>query len=351
MSRRAKGPWYWVQRDSWCATIDGRRVVLVKGRGAEREARRAWHRLMGEDRSAKTPALLPLRQLCGLFLDQAKPRVAPATYEYYKRILDSLTTAHPKLDSGVARPYHIDQWLALHTWAQGTRRGAIAVTKVMFRWAKRRGYLDADPMADLEKPAQPKREVIPSPEQARTIMDAIPEDDPYRFFLVTIWATGCRPGEAAKVEAKDIDADGTWTIVGKTTAKTGRMRKVYATPGVAELCRALAAAHPEGPIFRNSHGHPWNRRAYGQRMRRLRTKLGMGPEVVCYSFRHLFATDAQEKGVPPADVAALLGHSSVAMLSTYSKLHTRDDHLRTAARFREASRSDPPEAPGTSDEG
>lgn len=351
MGRKSAGPWYWAHRDSWCATIDGSRIILAKGRGAEREARREWHRIMGEGPPARPTSAMPLRNLCNLFLDQVKPRVAEATYTYYSRTLSSLLEAHGNVEAGAMRPYHLDQWLALHDWSQNTRRGAITITKILFRWAKRRGYLESDPMAEVERPGQVRREAIPSPEQALAILGAI-RRPPFKDFLLAIWGTGCRPGEAAKVEAKDIDAEGTWVLDGKTTRRTGQKRRVFPPPAIVELCRVKALENPEGPIFRDSHGKPWHRESYGLRMRRLRRKLGMGREVVCYAFRHLFATDAEERGVPPATVAALLGHSSVSQLWTYSKLHARDDHLRDAVdRVRGLSRSGPPAGPGTPGEG
>lgn len=53
---------------------------------------------------------------------------------------------------------------------------------------------------------------------------------------------------------------------------------------------------------------------------------------MAYTNRHTFGTDALERGVPDADVAALMGHKGTEMLhAVYSKLHKKHEHLRQAA--------------------
>jgi integrase len=130
----------------------------------------------------------------------------------------------------------------------------------------------------------------------------------------------------------DLEA-GTWTLPEhKTRRKTQKPRVVYLTPVLLELTRTLAQRHPTGPLFRNRDGRPWNRNAIRCRFRRIREKLGLGGGVVAYLYRHGFATDALERGVPSATVAELLGHEGTRMLAThYSHLAEKREHLRRAA--------------------
>jgi integrase len=54
--------------------------------------------------------------------------------------------------------------------------------------------------------------------------------------------------------------------------------------------------------------------------------------ATAYGYRHTYATSALAKGVPDATVAALLGHSSTAMLHRhYSHLTSQAKVLRNAA--------------------
>lgn len=55
-----------------------------------------------------------------------------------------------------------------------------------------------------------------------------------------------------------------------------------------KLCRLLLVEHPEGSIFRNTHGKPWSRNAIRMRFRQLRQKLHLEPRVVAYCYRHSF---------------------------------------------------------------
>lgn len=97
-----------------------------------------------------------------------------------------------------------------------------------------------------------------------------------------------------------------------------------------DLCRELIAKHPAGPIFLNSRGKPWTRNAIRMRFRNLRRKLKL-KGVVAYCYRHTFATDGLERGVPIATMAELLGHSSTAMLSAhYGHLSQKGTYLRQA---------------------
>lgn len=146
--------------------------------------------------------------------------------------------------------------------------------------------------------------------------------------------TGCRPGEVAKVTAKDVDLDqGLWILKQhKTAKKTGKPRLVYLSPDALELTRGLVARRANGLLFLNSKGLAWTRNAIRMRFRNLRKKHPELEGVVAYTYRSSFATDALELGVPDASVAALLGHTNTATLHKhYVRLSGRLEHLKEAA--------------------
>lgn len=331
MAGKAKGPWFWDQRKRWCATIGGKRVVLDADN--EKAAIEEWHRRMAKAPNAKAAGSeLLAREVLRLHVDFVKDNREPLTYEWYVQHSKSFCKLHGALRASDVRPHHVDSWIASHEWAKSTRRGAISAIKIAFSWAKKRGHIEDNPLAMVEKPARSRRASIITAEQVDRFREEM-KDGPFRdLFLVVMW-TGCRPSEACKVEAKDFDAvAGTWTLHGKTTGVTGKKRVVYLPEEALSLCQALAKARPRGPLFLNAEGNPWNRHSYGHRVRRMRAKLGLGTEVVMSSLRHLFITDALVRGVPIASVAELAGHTSVAMVSeVYSMLHQRTDHLREAA--------------------
>jgi integrase len=166
-------------------------------------------------------------------------------------------------------------------------------------------------------------------------MLAVAKGQAFRDLLVALRLTGCRPSEIATLTADRVRLDeGLWLVKNKTRRKTGLgFRPVYLDKPMLDLSRRLLAAHPEGLLFRNMAGGRWQTRIIVNRFLRLRAKLGYGPECTAYAFRHLYITDALERGIPPATVAELVGHSSLTMIfRIYSKLRLRTDHLRDAAR-------------------
>ncbi len=60
--------------------------------------------------------------------------------------------------------------------------------------------------------------------------------------------------------------------------------------------------------MRTKRGNPWTGRSITERMQKLKKTAGV--KAMAYGF----ATDALKNGLPDAQVAALLGHSSTAML-------------------------------------
>jgi site-specific recombinase XerD len=95
------------------------------------------------------------------------------------------------------------------------------------------------------------------------------------------------------------------------------------------LSKRLIERHPEGPLFRNEDGNPWNRNAIRCRFRRVREKLNLGGDLVAYLYRHAVATDLLESGTGLAQAAEILGHKGTEMVMRhYQKLKHRRDHLR-----------------------
>jgi integrase len=332
MAGKAKGPWKWGQRNRWCATINGKRVPLDADPDDEKAAWKEWHeRMAARDRPARRSEDLPVRSVLTLHDDFVKDNRAAHTYDWYVRHSKSFCKAHGHLTVGEFRPHHIDSWVGSHEWAASTRRGAISAIKIAFAWAKKRGYIESNPIEGIERPHANRRQAIISTDQLKAFRDEM-KDGAFRDLFMAVLETGCRPGEACKVEARHFDPQaGTWTLHGKTTSRTGKLRVVYLTDAMIEMSARLAKCNPSGAMFRNSQGTPWTRHSYGHRVRRMREKLKLGREVVLSSLRHLFITDSLERGVPIATVAEVVGHSNVTMISqVYSMLHQRSDHLREA---------------------
>lgn len=338
---RAPKAWYREDRDTWHATIRGVRHKLATGKNSGKAAEKELHRLLGGDDPRERPSAKPgtgqsAEWICFRLLDHVNREKAQATYEWYGRHLLSFAADCGKLPAREIRPFHVTAWLDKHRWGPTTRAGAITAVKRAFRWAKRQGYLESNPIEDMERPRVHRREEILTTAQFDAIL-ADAGDEAWRRFLVALSQTGCRPGELAALEIRgkdsrvDLEA-GTWTVLNKTRHKRDRTRTIHLTPAMRAMTAELVEARKEGLLFVNSRGRAWTRNAMACRFRRIREKLGFGVEATAYSLRHLYVTDALEREVPIATVAELVGHADTTMISrVYSKLGKRSDHLREAA--------------------
>lgn len=358
MARRPE-PWYWAARDGWYVCLRGKQIPLARGQANKAVAWEEYHRLMvaeGSPIETPRPGRLTTRDLFNLFLIETAAAVArddltQVTYDGYERFLVGAAAAFGGVRAAELKPLHVNQWAnGLHPrrvrrggtaetiqapWGPTTRHNAITAVKVAFRWARRQGLIRENPIADLAKPTPRRREAIPTGDQVEGVLDAT-RDREFRDLVLAIGETGCRPGEVAGVTAAMVDLDaGTWTVPNKTRRRTGEpTRTVYLTPVMVELSRRLVEARPDdGPIFRNTRGNPWTRHAVACRFGELKRKLGMGPEAAANALRHLYITDALERGVPIPELAELVGHRDATMiLRVYSKLSERREHLKAAAR-------------------
>lgn len=333
MARKPGKPWKWKQRNRWCATIRGERVVLDADPEDEQAAVTEWHRRMAAPAAVEEQVGFDItaKYLLKLHQEHVRETRSPRTAAWYEEQAKSFGAAFGHIQADQIQPEHIARWVARHQWAPSTRRGAIGAIKAAFRWACKRKLIPADTLAEVERPRATRREKILSAEQVEAIKK-FSKEDPFGILFFAVSQTGCRPGEACAVQAKHFDPIArTWTLPFKTSSVTGKLRVVYLPPLVVELCKKLAVEHPEGPLFRNARGRPWKRHGYGHRLRRMRKGLGLGPEAVMSCLRHLFVTDALISGQSVATVAVLAGHSNTRMVDeVYSMLHQRTDHLRQA---------------------
>jgi integrase len=165
--------------------------------------------------------------------------------------------------------------------------------------------------------------------QHEALLAAAPQA--YKDALATLWATGCRPCELSRVEARHLDSKASAFILAEHKAeRTGRPRVILLPPSALALCQQLAERHPAGPLFRDTKGKPLTPERLRNWIFKTRSRLGLG-RVICYGYRHSLAMDALAKGVPDAQVAELLGHSGTAMLHRhYSHLTARAKALQEA---------------------
>jgi integrase len=373
-------PFFRTARNAWYVQVAGKQILLGPDR---EEAFRRYHELMGRAKADPQPVSTDaVLGVLDAFLDWCQKHKAGRTYDWYRGYLESFArTIPPGLSIGRLKPFDVQKWLdANPRWKTG-KRGAVIAVQRAFNWAVRMGLIENNPVRALEKPRAGRRDHVISDDQFRTILSLV-QDVQFRDLLSVCWDTGCRPQEVLSVEAAHVDVEGgCWVFPVHESKGKEHQRIVFLTDPALAITRTLMAAHPDGPLFRNTDGRPWSASALNCRFARLRLALGrrkldeLGltpprlrrltkpqrrdesvrrshreavlerrhqiavlarrhvPRYSLYTFRHSWCTHALERGVDAVTVATLMGHKDTTMISRhYAHLMHRRDHLRESVR-------------------
>jgi integrase len=376
-------PFFRKDRRLWYVQISGRQINL----GPERDAAFAQYRdLMATPQPAPMPvvpasAAQLVVVLCDKFLDWVQRHRSAGTYQWYWWRLQSFVRCYPNLTIEELKPFHVQEWVDAKNIAPTTKRS--------IKWAHRQGYIDANPLAEMEAPSAERREVLITEEEYADLLGAI-RDPGFYDLVVTTWETGCRPQESLRVEARHVDLQNQRWVFPKLESKTKQMtRVVYLTDAALTIARRLMVTYPTGPLFRNSRGEPWMNYAVQCAFRRVRARVGkevmqareisvadreidalalslarerksggrvisktaaqlraeakrklterraieLAPRFSLYSMRHSWATRALQQGLDALTVAILMGHKDPGMLAkVYQHLSLNPRHLLSELR-------------------
>lgn len=349
MARRADGPWFRAGKNSWYASVNGEQINLkVKGIENQPDAVRAWHRLMAGDpiqpaphahtplppgdtpppaRSDRSP--LTVTELVAAFLADAAGRMSNGCRRNYRIFLDHLSAKCGHLRAVALTDVETERTASRPDWSTTYQANYLACASTAFRWATRHRLIPSNPLTDLRKPVRRSRGVsaVVSEDEHRRLLAVA--DPLMRDLLTVLWATGARPGELTGLTGDMVSraTDGVIPLAEHKNAGKGKPRFLILTGEAWEVVSRRTMS--EGLLFRGSRNGPLTPKAIASRMRRLCDKAGI--RAIAYGYRHGFATDALVKGLPDAQVAALLGHSSTTMLHKhYSHLTGQSRVLREA---------------------
>ena len=384
MARRPK-PWYRRSRAVWFVTIGGVQHNLGPDK---KEAYERFHQLMRQPQRRKVSSR-SLAALFDEFLDWVGRNRSPESYESYRYRLQRFIEHYPDLRSDQLRPYHVEKWAGSYDIAQTTRRNYMRAVKRCMRWAKGQGYIEVNPIDDLEIPAAEHRELVIRPKEFERLLTFVRNDD-FRDLLIVSWETGCRPQESLRVTADHVDLEHKRWVFQRSEAKMKRQsRIVYLSDEAMAITRRLTLKNPSGPLFRNTNGKPWTPRSVNCAFIALQRRMGIdemgrrgeqnSPDEIAefvrtlsttklvkgevcnktdadlrmeakqklryrratqlatkyslYTLRHSWATRALENGLDSLTVAVLMGHRDPSMLArVYQHLSHNPEHLLEQAR-------------------
>lgn len=215
---RSSEPWYRTGRQAWATIVDGRTVTLAKGPKGKTEAaaRKAFDRLMGE-RARADPGLPAAGQgarvgeLVTAYLSRQLQRaeageLAATSCQDAERRLEAFRGRFGRRAASDLTPGMVEAWLAsCAVWGPTTRHDHGTAIRAVFRWAKRSGRIGRDPLEGLEVPPRARRREVVMGGAAWPVVRSWIRSWEFRLLCEFLYGTGCRPGEACRLEARNVD--------------------------------------------------------------------------------------------------------------------------------------------------
>ena len=165
MARRPK-PWFWKARDGWYVTIGGKRHPLGQDKG---EAYERFYALMRQPQQRKVSSET-LAAIVDAFLEWVLNNRSPETYEWYRYRLQRFLDRYPDLRTDDLRPFHVETWADTYDHSVTSKRNYLRSVKRCMKWAKKQGYIDRNPIEDLEVPTAEAKEVYVSRDEFQTLL-------------------------------------------------------------------------------------------------------------------------------------------------------------------------------------
>ena len=243
-------------------------------------------------------------------------QLCPKTCMEYRKDLTAIARwAREKgLRWSTIRPQDLMQYQCEHSHLKGgTINHRISALRSFYRWLNTQGYDVADPTKDI----QPVRSYVEKDkaidytraDEYLTQPCVRSEERTAKLLWAFLLETGCRLGEAMRLDYSDIDREHRAVVV---DGKGRKRRVVYYGQRTADQLEAIGP-RTEGTVFG----------MYGERqLRQLFYKYFGGKfyGVHPHQLRRTFATVMHESGCPMVDLASILGHSSQRTTERYLSL-------------------------------
>jgi integrase/recombinase XerD len=172
-----------------------------------------------------------------------------------------------------------------------------------------------------------------SPEEVAQLIDAALT--PYhRTLLMTLYATGLRRAELARLKVSDIDSQ---RMVIRVQGGKGRKdRDVMLSPKLLDEFRKhwrRLKRKPSVWLFPGNRHHssdrPITTKVVWHACRQAAKRAGIQKQVHPHTLRHCFATHLLERGTDLRSIQMLLGHNDLEQTTIY--LHISQGHLQATA--------------------
>lgn len=304
---RPSKPWYKSSHRAWYVKHRGKLIRLDPDEG---KARRMWTTIVqaGPQSLQDAPGSicgLSVGRLIGLYLDDARARMSPATVRTLAWSLGQFRAVHGSLAASDLRGHHVMTWMRSRDWSPSAQCTYAGHVRMLLRWGCDLGYVPTYHLARLRLPQMDRCECV-SEEVVRQFEAAIQSDAVRDIWRVGL-ACGARPNELRSLTASRIAQD---RRTGEVAGKGGR-RSVWFAAWMVDRIDELCRERPSGPLLLSPTGVPWTRHNHEKQFRLTSARAGV--DVSPKQARKLFYSRLIAAGVNPVVVSRLMGHRSVQM--------------------------------------
>jgi len=233
MRQRGKTSWELIAYIGFDAEARKRRYARKTFRGSRREAERELARFVAEvaDGGRMPTAPVSLGEVLTRWLASRRSHLAAATLDRYRVAITHVSEELKRIPVDRLRAHHVED-----LYADLVERGmsGSSVRKLHWAmrqslaWAQKRGLTGVVATQGVElPPLRAKKIEPPSSNAVRSVVEHILESDPDwgTVFAVIAW-TGCRRGEAAGLQWRDLDLDIGSVLISRSANSSGGRDKL-----------------------------------------------------------------------------------------------------------------------------
>ena len=215
--------------------------------------------------------------------------------------------------------------LAVHT-----QYAWLSILRVFFRFLVRTRVIGANPAAELELPRLHQRlpqAVLTADDVAKVLAHTTVYGERGirdRAVLETLYATGIRRMELAKLELYDVDLEQGSLLVREGKGKKSRLLpmgeracawiKVY----VRQVRPTLMIDPADTTLFLTDHGLPFHKNRLSDLVKTYLLACGIGKPGAAHLFRHAMATQMLNNGADLRFIQIMLGHARLETTQIYT---------------------------------
>jgi integrase len=244
-------------------------------------------------------------------------RLAPASQQKYRRILEELRRQYGRLGIATLERRHVLKMLDAKAETPAAARDLLRCLRVLISYAVNIGIRTDDPSAGMRM-KQPKSDGYRtwSEDDIAAFEAAYPIGSKPRLALALLLGTALRCSDAVKVGRGHV-RNGTVYIAAQ---KTGT---ALAIPIGTELAEAINAAAPsEHVVFLvNERGRAFTAAGFSQWFRQQCRSIGL--PLSAHGLRKAACRRLAEAGCSANEIAAISGHASLAEVARYTRAADR----------------------------